>query len=420
MNLNMINISDRGLQSNIYQQNELISGVDMGINTSNFKRSDGFIQALLPGQILPMNQQSLAIEPDNSYEVSPQSLSHIQMPLSVPQYNQEIRLPIYGIPIQNSSQSIDLRAYAPKQNHIILDQNQIGNQYIILDPNQQQLRQNQLQIQPRTYHQVFSRDIGNSPQLIQSIHAPIHSNGTIPINSQNFQISANLGTQIANQYEIQGLPVTINALSKKVEGNMFSTQQESNINRWKQADDSYEIQKAQKKIQNSKFAVNTKIKKRKSTPQTGDLSKFTINEEEVMSGLESRTTIMVRNIPNGYAREALINELDPFIQNLYDFIYLPMDVSHFSNLGYAFINFKDPKSIIPFYYHFQGRIWDKFKSGKICDIKYARIQGIGALEKHFEGSHIAAHYESFRPVFKAGNGSYQDDTDGNQSPNSFE
>jgi len=44
-------------------------------------------------------------------------------------------------------------------------------------------------------------------------------------------------------------------------------------------------------------------------------------------------------------------------------------------VGYAFINFIDCLSIIPFYNEFHGKKWEKFNSEKVCAITYARIQG---------------------------------------------
>jgi hypothetical protein len=44
-------------------------------------------------------------------------------------------------------------------------------------------------------------------------------------------------------------------------------------------------------------------------------------------------------------------------------------------VGYAFINFIDCLSIVPFYDEFHGKKWEKFNSEKVCAITYARIQG---------------------------------------------
>jgi hypothetical protein len=57
----------------------------------------------------------------------------------------------------------------------------------------------------------------------------------------------------------------------------------------------------------------------------------------------------------------------------YDFLYLPIDFKNRCNVGYAFINFRDPTLIPDFYAEFDGKKWEKFNSDKICALAYARI-----------------------------------------------
>jgi len=51
-----------------------------------------------------------------------------------------------------------------------------------------------------------------------------------------------------------------------------------------------------------------------------------------------QTTVMVRNIPNDYTREMLLDLLDQGYEGRYNFVYLPIDSKKLSNLGYAFVN----------------------------------------------------------------------------------
>merc|ERR1740120_413238 len=52
-----------------------------------------------------------------------------------------------------------------------------------------------------------------------------------------------------------------------------------------------------------------------------------------------RTTIMLRNIPNDYTRDMLLELLDSEgLASLYDFVYLPSDFKRWQGLGYAFVN----------------------------------------------------------------------------------
>merc|ERR1719310_457962 len=58
------------------------------------------------------------------------------------------------------------------------------------------------------------------------------------------------------------------------------------------------------------------------------------------SAQEWRTTVMIRNMPNNYTREMLLELVDSMgFAASYDFAYLPIDFSSQAGLGYAFINF---------------------------------------------------------------------------------
>jgi len=117
-----------------------------------------------------------------------------------------------------------------------------------------------------------------------------------------------------------------------------------------------------------------------------DRSEFDILLENIYN--ENKTTLMIRNIPNKYTKELMLETIDEEFKDTYDFFYLPIDFHNNCNVGYAFINFKSLKHIELFYKRFNNSKWPIFNSEKICSIKYARIQGKNECTNHFQGTSL--------------------------------
>ena len=100
-----------------------------------------------------------------------------------------------------------------------------------------------------------------------------------------------------------------------------------------------------------------------------------IKIDDIIIGKEKRTTLMLRNIPNKYTLNNVIEEIDRSFWGKYDYINLPIDYERKLNLGYAFINFVDPMHIILFYETYHLKKWSKYKSDKKMDMSYADKQG---------------------------------------------
>ncbi|KAG9298308.1 hypothetical protein G9A89_002796 [Geosiphon pyriformis] len=108
---------------------------------------------------------------------------------------------------------------------------------------------------------------------------------------------------------------------------------------------------------------------------SGDRSvpaKNALDLENISTGDDNRTTFMIRNIPNKYTQEMLLETLDETHKFQYDFVYLRMDFKNRCNVGYAFINF-------------------------VCELAYANIQGKKALVEKFRNSSIMDELPEYRP-----------------------
>jgi hypothetical protein len=125
---------------------------------------------------------------------------------------------------------------------------------------------------------------------------------------------------------------------------------------------------------------------------------FSLDLDKVASGADVRTTIMIRNIPNKYTQWMLLAEINMHHEGLYDFYYLPIDFKNRCNVGYAFINFMDPKHIIPFFHDFDSQKWKNFNSEKVCTLTYARIQGKASMVARFQNSSLLEKDSEYRPL----------------------
>ena len=132
------------------------------------------------------------------------------------------------------------------------------------------------------------------------------------------------------------------------------------------------------KINNKNFIMN-KPKTNTKGNQKGE--KQLLNLDDIVTGKDTNTTVMIRNIPIKYTDKILNEDLKEF-KGKYDCLYMPYDYEKNGNKGYAFINFVNPLHILYFYETFNGRKWDQFESNKICELNSAHFQGINEIQKH--------------------------------------
>ncbi|EFJ16044.1 hypothetical protein SELMODRAFT_117045 [Selaginella moellendorffii] len=136
-----------------------------------------------------------------------------------------------------------------------------------------------------------------------------------------------------------------------------------------------------------------------STPaQVDNRKQFQLDLDRIVAGEDTRTTLMIKNIPNKYTSKMLLAAIDEQHRGTYDFIYLPIDFKNKCNVGYAFINMLSPSLIVSFYQTFNGKKWEKFNSEKVASLAYARIQGKAALIAHFQNSSLMNEDKRCRPI----------------------
>jgi len=119
-----------------------------------------------------------------------------------------------------------------------------------------------------------------------------------------------------------------------------------------------------------------------SASTTGGSTKSSFSMADDMDA-QWRTTMMMRNLPNNYTRDMLVDLLDKEgFGTAYDLIYLPVDFRTEVGYGYAFINFVASEESDRFYWHFHGfRDW-AIPSEKICQVSWSGI--LQGVQEHVE------------------------------------
>lgn len=136
-----------------------------------------------------------------------------------------------------------------------------------------------------------------------------------------------------------------------------------------------------------------------------------INLDNIIIGKDKRTTLMLRNIPNKYTLNNIVDEIGCAFWGKYDCINLPIDYETKLNLGYAFINFTDPLHIIHFFSKFHMKKWSRYKSEKKMDMTYADKQGkkditLKAENNYFPQDDPRFDFKMLKPLIEIPNVSY--------------
>ncbi|EJD52674.1 hypothetical protein AURDEDRAFT_55427 [Auricularia subglabra TFB-10046 SS5] len=119
--------------------------------------------------------------------------------------------------------------------------------------------------------------------------------------------------------------------------------------------------------------------------------------DKVERGEDTRTTVMIKNIPNKMTDKNLIDFINEVCFRRIDFLYLRMDFMNNCNVGYAFVNFMSVHDLLDFAKAKLGVKWNMCSSQKVLQMTYANYQGKEALVEKFKNSCIMDERESWRP-----------------------
>ncbi|KAF8091934.1 hypothetical protein N665_0431s0003 [Sinapis alba] len=86
-----------------------------------------------------------------------------------------------------------------------------------------------------------------------------------------------------------------------------------------------------------------------SSSNNAEKKLYELDVDRILRGEDSRTTLMIKNIPNKYTSKMLLAAINEYCKGTYDFFYLPIDFKNKCNVGYAFINLTKPENIVPLY-----------------------------------------------------------------------
>ncbi|BGP42070.1 hypothetical protein JCM10449v2_006072 [Rhodotorula kratochvilovae] len=122
-----------------------------------------------------------------------------------------------------------------------------------------------------------------------------------------------------------------------------------------------------------------------------------LNFERIERGLDVRTTVMIKNIPNKLKDVEVMDFIEEVVGRAFDFFYLRCDYSNDCNVGYGFCNFTSTAALLAFAKARLGTRWNRCGSDKLVVISYANIQGKASLVSHFRNSSVLDQAEARRP-----------------------
>jgi len=95
-------------------------------------------------------------------------------------------------------------------------------------------------------------------------------------------------------------------------------------------------------------------------------------EEQSKRSEDTRTTVMLRNLPRDFSRAVLLKLLDDKgFAGKYNFLYMPIDFVRQASLGYAFVNLVTPEVVTEFWEALDGHFDWPVACEKVCRVNWS-------------------------------------------------
>ena len=102
-----------------------------------------------------------------------------------------------------------------------------------------------------------------------------------------------------------------------------------------------------------------------------EFQKYDIDVDKIQLGKDPRTTVMVRNIPNGCSRKSFLQFLEKnALGDRFTFFYMPCKEHRNIPAGFAFINFVSPMDVLKLF------VLLKMPSWKQLEAAHAHVTGV--------------------------------------------
>jgi len=127
--------------------------------------------------------------------------------------------------------------------------------------------------------------------------------------------------------------------------------------------------------------------------------------QHLATGNQQLTTVLVRNVPHGVAREEVLLAVNTRgFEGAYDLLYLPMDFRTHENKGYCFLNLVSEELARSFMGAFNGFSEWPMRSRRVCTVEWSVTQGFNLIADLCRNSRILGDHvpDKFKPVVFVG------------------